>query len=216
MSIVCYGQLGCFEDSGPYGYIDMLPSSPEEIDTKFFIYSTKNRYAFLTRSLPSHMHVLIIITFSSHLTLPIRRSADPFLQFSFHDISQYSLLNETLTTTTTTSTPSPSSLTNNRVDRQDRNVKRSSSASDKNTFDPMKVYDKFGNMTTSTMRIIVHGFGSNCKHEWIDEMRAALMAVEECFVMCVEWEKGAILPKQVTLIFNFFPIKIPHTLNADN
>jgi hypothetical protein len=62
-------------------------------------------------------------------------------------------------------------------------------------FDPMKVYNKFGNMSTATMRIIVHGFGSNCKHEWIDEMRAALMAVEECFVMCVEWEKGAILPK---------------------
>jgi hypothetical protein len=61
----------------------------------------------------------------------------------------------------------------------------------------MKVYYKFGNMTNATMRIIVHGFGSNCKHEWIDEMRAALMAVEECFVMCVEWEKGAILPKQV-------------------
>lgn len=61
----------------------------------------------------------------------------------------------------------------------------------------MKVYNKFGNMTNSTMRVIVHGFGSNCKHEWIDEMRGALMAVEECFVMCVEWEKGAILPKQV-------------------
>lgn len=59
----------------------------------------------------------------------------------------------------------------------------------------MKVYGRFGNMTLSTVRIIVHGFGSNCGHDWIDEMKAALMAVEECFVMCVEWEKGAILPK---------------------
>lgn len=40
---VCYGELGCFEDSGPFGYLDMLPASPEEINTKFFFYSTKNR-----------------------------------------------------------------------------------------------------------------------------------------------------------------------------
>lgn len=40
---VCYDNLGCFEDSGPFGYLDMLPSSPEEINTKFLFYSTKNR-----------------------------------------------------------------------------------------------------------------------------------------------------------------------------
>jgi hypothetical protein len=63
------------------------------------------------------------------------------------------------------------------------------------TFDPMLVYKQFGNLTNATMRVIVHGFGSSCPHEWITEMRAALMAVEECFVMCTDWEKGAILPK---------------------
>lgn len=40
---VCYGDLGCFEDSGPFGYLDMLPSPPEEINTRFMFYSTKNR-----------------------------------------------------------------------------------------------------------------------------------------------------------------------------
>lgn len=43
-NVVCYGDLGCFEDSGPFGYIDMLPQSPEEIDTKFYVFSTKNRF----------------------------------------------------------------------------------------------------------------------------------------------------------------------------
>lgn len=43
-NIVCYGELGCFEESGPFGYFDMLPASPEEINTKFYFYSTKNRY----------------------------------------------------------------------------------------------------------------------------------------------------------------------------
>lgn len=40
---VCYDELGCFEDSGPFGYLDMLPISPEEIGTKFSFYSTENR-----------------------------------------------------------------------------------------------------------------------------------------------------------------------------
>lgn len=40
---VCYGELGCFEDSGPFGYLDMLPQSPAEIGTKFYFYSTRNR-----------------------------------------------------------------------------------------------------------------------------------------------------------------------------
>lgn len=47
-NVVCYGALGCFEDSGPFGYIDMLPQSPEEIDTKFYVFSTKNRYDLKT------------------------------------------------------------------------------------------------------------------------------------------------------------------------
>lgn len=40
---VCYDELGCFEDSGPFGYLDMLPQSPEEIATTFYFYSTENR-----------------------------------------------------------------------------------------------------------------------------------------------------------------------------
>lgn len=94
------------------------------------------------------------------------------------------MLNETLTTTT----QSPS---NNQ--RMDKNIKLSNKTAA--TFDPTRVYKKFGNLNGTSMRVIVHGFGSSCPHEWIDEMRAALMAVEECFVMCTDWEKGAVLPK---------------------
>lgn len=38
--VVCYGELGCFEETA---YLEMLPSSPEEIDTKFYVYSAKHR-----------------------------------------------------------------------------------------------------------------------------------------------------------------------------
>ena len=91
------------------------------------------------------------------------------------------MLNETVTTTTQASSNQ----------RMDKNAK----LSNKTTFDPTKVYKKFGDLKGASMRVIVHGFGSSCPHEWIDEMRAALMAVEECFVMCTDWEKGAVLPK---------------------
>lgn len=174
-SKVCYGDLGCFEDSGPFGYIDMLPQSPEEIDTKFYVFSTKNR---LVDGFNFLCNTFELFTLSCINTL---RSDNPFLQFSFHDISSYSLLNETFTTTTPTSS-------NQRMDKNLKTLNRTS-------LNPTKVYKKFGDLKGASMRVIVHGFGSSCPHEWIDELRRALMAVEECFVMCTDWEKGAVLPK---------------------
>ncbi|CAG7822757.1 unnamed protein product, partial [Allacma fusca] len=41
--IVCYGELGCFRDEGPFDYLDMLPSPPEEIGTKFLLFTRQNR-----------------------------------------------------------------------------------------------------------------------------------------------------------------------------
>ena len=40
--MVCYGELGCFRDEGPFNYLDMLPSPPEEIGTVFYLYTRKN------------------------------------------------------------------------------------------------------------------------------------------------------------------------------
>ncbi|XP_050293275.1 uncharacterized protein LOC126733886 [Anthonomus grandis grandis] len=40
---VCYEKLGCFDASGPFGYLDMLPSKPDEINTKFLMYPARNR-----------------------------------------------------------------------------------------------------------------------------------------------------------------------------
>jgi hypothetical protein len=37
--VVCYGDLGCFRDEGPFDYLDMLPSPPEEVATKIFLYT---------------------------------------------------------------------------------------------------------------------------------------------------------------------------------
>ncbi|KAJ8928227.1 hypothetical protein NQ314_019174 [Rhamnusium bicolor] len=42
-SSACYPDLGCFEASGPFGYLDMLPNTPEEISTKFLLYPGRSR-----------------------------------------------------------------------------------------------------------------------------------------------------------------------------
>ena len=52
------------------------------------------------------------------------------------------------------------------------------------------------------IRVIVHGFGSSCPHVWIYELRTALMAVEDCIVICVDWERGATLPNYVKAAAN--------------
>jgi predicted alpha/beta-fold hydrolase len=64
------------------------------------------------------------------------------------------------------------------------------------------IYERFGLLNATQLRIIVHGFGSSCDHVWIHEMRSALMAVEDCFVICVDWENGASLPNYVKAAAN--------------
>uniref|UniRef100_A0A182YR80 Lipase domain-containing protein n=1 Tax=Anopheles stephensi TaxID=30069 RepID=A0A182YR80_ANOST len=60
----------------------------------------------------------------------------------------------------------------------------------------------FGDLSNRTVRVIVHGFGANCGLVWIYEMRTALMAVENCTVICVDWENGAKLPNYVRAAAN--------------
>ncbi|XP_031625249.1 uncharacterized protein LOC116341952 isoform X2 [Contarinia nasturtii] len=174
---VCYDELGCFEDSGPFGYLDMLPQSPEEIGTKFYFYSTENR--------------------SDKPLLEI-----PYLNMSrmFHELSHDKEKNSNATTSTTTVTNN----NNNNTAATPIDSKFPSNSSDltpelmKNII-MLKTFEGFDRMS---VRVIVHGFGAACHHVWIYEMRTALMAVEDCIVICVDWEAGASLPNYVRAAAN--------------
>lgn len=62
--------------------------------------------------------------------------------------------------------------------------------------------DRVEGLSDLPIRVIVHGFGSSCPHVWIYELRTALMAVEDCIVICVDWERGANLPNYVKAAAN--------------
>ncbi|XP_037920542.1 uncharacterized protein LOC119657613 isoform X2 [Hermetia illucens] len=146
---VCYNEVGCFEDSGPFSYLEMLPSPPEEINTKFYFYSTKNR------------------------------SEQPLLELPFVNMTEafQKSSNESL---------------NESIEEEP------TSAFSKFAY-TMEDMDGFDELST---RVIVHGFGSACPHVWIYEMKTALMAVENCIVICVDWENGATLPNYVRAAAN--------------
>ncbi|XP_011495499.1 PREDICTED: uncharacterized protein LOC105360313 [Ceratosolen solmsi marchali] len=38
VSRVCYEDVSCFEDTGPFSYLEMLPSPPKDVGTRFFVY----------------------------------------------------------------------------------------------------------------------------------------------------------------------------------
>ncbi|KAL1116433.1 hypothetical protein AAG570_004907 [Ranatra chinensis] len=114
---VCYPEVGCFEEVGYL--VDMIPSPPQEVGTRFLMYSSRHS----------------------------RRADTPLLDVDSTNISS-------------------------------------------------AVYDwaeKAFNVSAPT-KVIVHGFGSSCSHVWVYEMRSALMSVEDCNVVCVDWEKGAAMP----------------------
>ncbi|XP_045446251.1 uncharacterized protein LOC123654385 [Melitaea cinxia] len=121
---VCYGEFGCFEDTGPFAYLETLPSPPLEVGTHFLLYSTTNRGDQPLIAVPA-----------SNMSAAWSWAA--------------------------------------------------------------RAFD-----TARPTRVIVHGFGSNCDNVWVYEMRSALMAVEECNVICVDWEGGATMPNYLRAAAN--------------
>lgn len=98
---ICYPDLGCFDATGPFSYLDMLPGTPDEIGTKFLMY-------------PGHSR---------------RRSGSPPAEVPFDNLT-----------------------------------------------DAFSWAKKGFNASLPT-KVMVHGFGSDCSHIWVYEMRSALMAV---------------------------------------
>ncbi len=41
--VVCYPDLGCFFDEGPFDYLDLLPDPPEEVGTALLLYTRENK-----------------------------------------------------------------------------------------------------------------------------------------------------------------------------
>lgn len=121
---ICYGEFGCFEDSGPFAYLETLPSPPSEVGTHFLLYSTTSRGDQPLIAVPA-----------SNMSAAWSWAA--------------------------------------------------------------RAFD-----TARPTRVIVHGFGSNCDNVWVYEMRSALMAVEECNVICVDWEGGATMPNYLRAAAN--------------
>ncbi|XP_039499298.1 uncharacterized protein LOC120456497 [Drosophila santomea] len=165
---VCYGELGCFEDSGPFAYLEMLPSSPEEINTKFYFYSTR------------------------------QRSDRPLMELSF--LNMTNAFRGKRETELSTSPPEGTSGRSSSMTAMNATftTERPGGGQKKPTpsIDDLEGFDEL------SVRVIVHGFGSACPHVWIYEMKTALMAVEDCIVICVDWENGATFPNYVRAAAN--------------
>ncbi|XP_012221736.2 uncharacterized protein [Linepithema humile] len=120
VSKVCYEEVGCFEDTEPFSYLEMLPSPPKDVGTRFFVYGSRK-----ARSIPMEVP-------ADDINDNVHRAIDPHL--------------------------------------------------------PTKV--------------IVHGFGSNCKYLWVYDMKAALMSVQDCNIVCVDWGPGSAVPNYVRAAAN--------------
>ncbi|XP_011348633.1 uncharacterized protein LOC105285827 isoform X2 [Ooceraea biroi] len=120
VSKVCYEDVGCFEDTGPFSYLEMLPSPPKDVGTRFFVYGSRK-----ARSIPMEVP-------ADDINDNAHRAIDPDL--------------------------------------------------------PTKV--------------IVHGFGSNCNHLWVYDMKSALMSIHDCNIVCVDWGPGSAVPNYVRAAAN--------------
>ncbi|XP_016987019.1 uncharacterized protein LOC108050044 [Drosophila rhopaloa] len=166
---VCYGELGCFEDSGPFAYLEMLPSPPEEINTKFYFYSTRQRS---DRPLMELSFLNMTNAFRGKREAEVGGPSSGSPEGSGRSSSSGQIAQNATFSTERPKKPAQPSI------------------------DDLEGFDEL------SVRVIVHGFGSACPHVWIYEMKTALMAVEDCIVICVDWENGATFPNYVRAAAN--------------
>lgn len=138
---------------------------------------------------------------SSALGIEPEQTVNPFESFSTTDDPSSSTLEPPTTSNglSTFSSTTTKKITP-RSDTTPTNKLRKRSSSDKPSF--KEQMDKLEGLDSLSIRVIVHGFGSSCPHVWIYELRTALMAVEDCIVICVDWERGAALPNYVKAAAN--------------
>ncbi|KAG8224914.1 hypothetical protein J437_LFUL006273 [Ladona fulva] len=186
-SVVCYEGVGCFRDAGPFSYLDMLPSPPEEVSTQFLLYSRHRPHG------PSLLVPFTNLTSLSYSTSPANNSerrsgfARPVRDSPIKETNGTSSKNPASqklpSFSTSFSSPSGGDLVPSTA------------------FTPADWIEAGLNVSAPT-KVIVHGFGSSCSNVWVFEMRSALMSVEECNVICVDWEAGATIPNYVRAAAN--------------
>ncbi|BFG02711.1 uncharacterized protein DMAD_02145 [Drosophila madeirensis] len=185
---VCYGELGCFEDSGPFAYLEMLPSPPEEINTKFYFYSTRQRS-------DRPLMELSFLNMTTAFRGKAKRESEA--QSVQNDPSASTSAPESGRSSSSGSTSSSTSSTNATF-----STEKLSGGGGGGQKKPAPSIDDLEGFDELSVRVIVHGFGSACPHVWIYEMKTALMAVEDCIVICVDWENGATFPNYVRAAAN--------------
>lgn len=184
---VCYDELGCFEDSGPFAYLEMLPSPPQEINTKFFFYSTKNRSE---RPL---------------MELPFLNMTDAFKNVkSYH---RKRSLNSTDYPEMTTEQPPTTAMP---VRKTTSFHKVPITLDDLEGFDEMSVrviVHGFGSacphvwiyeMKTALMAVV----SWEIILIWRLNFKPNDILQEDCIVICVDWENGATFPNYVRAATN--------------
>ncbi|XP_046408288.1 uncharacterized protein LOC124172835 [Ischnura elegans] len=163
-ALVCYEAVGCFRGSGPFSYLDVLPSPPHLVDTTFLFYS---------RAQPQPIPLPFANISSSSPAPPKARPARG---------------------AGAEATPLPPHLSASLS-------QPSGSFVEATGFGPAD-WVRAGLNASAPTKVIVHGFGSSCGNVWVFEMRSALMSVEECNVICVDWEAGATIPNYVRAAAN--------------
>lgn len=128
----------------------MLPSPPQEINTKFYFYSTKNRSDRPLMELPF-----------LNMTQAFQKSGSYHANKRSTNEALFNITTDSPYTSSTTTTASSTTSTPKTYYRKSQPI----TLNDLEGFDEMSV------------RVIVHGFGSACPHVWIYEMKTALMAV---------------------------------------
>ncbi|XP_059476680.1 uncharacterized protein LOC132197406 isoform X2 [Neocloeon triangulifer] len=208
-SSVCYSNIGCFMGAAPFSYLGVLPAPPSEVGTSFHFFSPREPHR--ARSLSFEEIVVpaadaLLDTGAAPEFAPLQLEPQQQSVRGRRDnaasderrstTTDDSNLNATTPSTTSTSTTSSEDLAQN----DSGTISLTASSLEGSVL--LEAALNLGFNSSLPTKVIVHGFGSKCSLVWVHEMKSALMAVEDCNVICVDWEPGASLPNYVRAAAN--------------
>ncbi|XP_065350620.1 uncharacterized protein LOC135946339 [Cloeon dipterum] len=208
---VCYSNVGCFMGSAPFSYLGVLPAPPAEVGTSFHFFSPREPHR--ARSL-SFEEIVVPAADALQDAVVVGPEFVPLQQdqpqqqsvrgrrdnAASDDRSTTTISSDVAKSTTPSSTITSSSSTEQVVPSSDGSISLTASSLDGSGL--LEAALNLGFNASLPTKVIVHGFGSKCSLIWVHEMKSALMAVEDCNVICVDWEPGASLPNYVKAAAN--------------
>ncbi|KAI1290044.1 Pancreatic triacylglycerol lipase [Halotydeus destructor] len=195
--VICYRDVGCFRDEGPFDYLDTLPQSPDLLETSFTLYTKDN--------VPDGYTVNTVPPKPKPQTpeAPAGQGSPSLPQASPTVVAPPVVEERSIAGHASAIQPRVMNVASDESELSNNTSVNPDHAIHEGVMINQLFKDKSSFNKSAPIKVIIHGFGSSGKRLWVMQMAEALIKAEPFTnVVVVDWANGAVLPNYVQAAAN--------------